>query len=71
MIVFGAFVIALVFFVPKLLTGCVACRIVVPIASLHCLWASDIEIGFAGLRDLVIFSFMWTGFIAWSVETFG
>jgi hypothetical protein len=38
---------------------------------LQCLWASDVEIDFVGLRSVVIFSFMWIGVIAWSVEAFG
>ena len=60
MIVFRAFVIAFVFFVSKLLVHSVllACRTIVPIAVLHCLWAFDVKIGFAGLRSVVIFSFM-------------
>jgi len=43
----------------------------VHIALLHCLWASNVEIGFEGLRSVVIFSFMWIGFISWSVKASG
>ncbi len=45
-----------------------ACRAIIPIALLHCLWASNVEIGFAGLRIVVIFSFMCIGFISWFVK---
>ena len=48
-----------------------ACRTIVPMALLHCLWASDVEIVFFELRSVVIFSFMWIGVIAWSVEASG
>jgi len=45
-----------------------ACLTIVPFALLHCLWASNVEIGFAGLRRVVIFSIMCIGVLAWSVE---
>ena len=48
-----------------------ACRTIVPIALLHCLWASDDEIGCAGLMIVLIFSFMNIGFCSWSVEASG
>ena len=47
------------------------CLAIVPIALFHCLMASDDEIGFAGLRNVVIFSFMSIGVVAWSVEAYG
>ena len=49
-----------------------ACLTIVPIiALLHCLWASDVGIGCAGLRIVLIFSFMCIGFCSWSVEDYG
>ena len=42
-----------------------------PIALLRSLWASDVEIGVAGLRSLVILSFMWIGFRAWLLAASG
>jgi len=47
------------------------CLTIVPIALLCCLWTSDVEIGFAGLRRVVIFSFMCSGVLAWSVKVYG
>ena len=44
---------------------------IVPIALLHCLWASDVKSGVAGLRKAFIFSFMCIGVIAWFVEVSG
>ena len=35
------------------------------------MWASDVEIGVAGLKSVVIFSFMWIGVIAWSLSASG
>ena len=47
------------------------CLTIVPIALLHCLWASNVESGFAGLRRAFIFSFMCFGVIVWLVEVAG
>ena len=49
-----------------------ACLPIVPIALLHCLRASDVvEIGCAGLRIVLILSFMCIGFCPWSVKVSG
>jgi len=48
-----------------------ACRTIFPIALLHYLWASDVEIGCAGLRIVFIFLFMCIGFCSWPVEASG
>ncbi len=45
-----------------------ACLTIVPIVSLHCLQASDVEIGCAGLRIVLILSFICIGFCSWSVQ---
>ena len=72
MIVFCAFVIAFVFLSLRFSFGVLlACRTIVPIALLNCLWACNVVIGFPGLRIVVIFSFVCIGFISWSVEASG
>jgi hypothetical protein len=48
-----------------------ACLTIVPIALLHCLRDSDVEIGCVGLRIMLILSFMCIGFCSWSVEASG
>ena len=48
-----------------------ACLTIVPIALLHCLWASDVEIGCDGLRIVLILLFMCIGFCSWYVEAYG
>ena len=48
-----------------------ACLTIVPIALLHSLWASDVEIGCDGLRIVLILLFMCIGFCSWSVEASG
>jgi len=48
-----------------------ACLTIVSIALLHYVWASDVEIGIAGLRSVVIFSVMRIRVIAWSLTAFG
>ena len=48
-----------------------ACLTIVPIALLHCVWASDVEIGCVGLRTVLILLVMFIGFYSWSVEASG
>jgi len=48
-----------------------ACLTIVHIALLHCLWASDVDIGCAGLRIVLILLFMCIGFCLLSVEASG
>ena len=48
-----------------------ACLIIVPMALMHCLCASDAEISVVGLRSLAFFSLMWTGFRAWLLASSG
>jgi hypothetical protein len=48
-----------------------ACLNIVPIVLLHCLRASDVEIGVTGLRSLVNLSLMWFGFRAWLLAASG
>ena len=49
----------------------IACLTIVPIALLHCLWSSDVEIECAGLRIVLILLFKCIGFCSWSVEASG
>ena len=64
-VVFWTFVIAFVY-VSLIFSFIVllACLTIVYISLLHCLLASDVEIGVSGLRSLVILSFVWIGFRA-------
>ena len=48
-----------------------ACLKIVPTDLLHYLWASDVEICCAGLKIVLILSFMCNGFCSWSVEASG
>ncbi len=48
-----------------------ACLTIVPIALLHCLCASDVEIGCAESRIVSILLFMCIGFCSWSLEASG
>ena len=47
------------------------CLTIVPIALLHCLWASDVEIGCAGFNIVLSLLLMCIGFCSWSVEASG
>ena len=58
MIVFRAFVIVVISLSLSLsFRVLLACLTIVPIALLHCLWASDVEIGCDGLRIVLILLF--------------
>ena len=62
---FWAFVVAYVLFSLGLSVNVsLACLTIVPIALLHCLWASDAKIGVTGLRSLINLPFIWIGFRA-------